>query len=411
MTQEHPPNDQPEPADGPPKIASRGKLLFGTALFLVLTIGVFWYQFAKIDDTSGPTWGALRWEYALLILLFLPLEPLAGGARIWVVCRILQPGVSFWTCFKAETANVGFSMLTPSQSGGGPAQIYLLSRDGDVNLGTAFTISMISFMGTLITLMLIGLYAKFGTSDGGPDSALFSAAVYSVTSSVGLSILGALWPGLFRFFLAPLSRSFNKLFRRTDRIADWRRPNTPTANTSTDRPALDRMGPLMARIVNIIYVYHDDMFKYLKTGKITLIYVIVCTLTFLFGRFLMAYLAVRFLGIEASLMRVIEIQAVLVFVIYFAPTPGSAGIAEGVSLAAMGSIVSAGFAPYYNLIWRCSTLYVSAIAGLIFVVRAIVRDARSALEYARTAIRDRQGHVFDGPLEGRAASEGEGAEA
>ena len=77
----------------------------------------------------------------------------------------------------------------------------------------------------------------------------------------------------------------------------------------------------------------------------------------------------------------------------------------------MGSIVSAGFAPYYNLIWRCSTLYVSAIAGLIFVVRAIVRDARSALEYARTAIRDRQGHVFDGPLEGRAASEGEGAEA
>lgn len=379
MTQELSTQDQSAPAQPKDQLAGRRKLIFGSVLFLTLTIGVFWYQFAQLDGSNGPTWDSLRWEFALLIVVFLPLEALAGGTRIWVVCRILQPGVSLWTCIKAETANVGFAMLTPSQSGGGPAQIYLLNREGDITVGTAFTISMISFLGTLITLMLIGFYALF--ADGGPGSTLFSAAVWTVTSSVGLSILGVLTPGAFRITLAPVSRAFNRALRRPHKIEDWRNPHAPE-----DGPVQDRMGPLMARIINIIYIYRHDMLKFLKRGKLTLILVILFTLTFFFSRFLMAYLAVRFLGIEASLMEVIEIQALLLFIIYFAPTPGSAGIAEGASLAAMESIVSAGFAPYYNLIWRCATLYFNAIAGLIFTTRAILRDARSALRYARGAI-------------------------
>jgi hypothetical protein len=36
----------------------------------------------------------------------------------------------------------------------------------------------------------------------------------------------------------------------------------------------------------------------------------------------------------------------------------------------------AAFVPYYNLLWRCSTLYLPAIAGLVFLSWAIIQNAR-----------------------------------
>ena len=94
----------------------------------------------------------------------------------------------------------------------------------------------------------------------------------------------------------------------------------------------------------------------------------------------MAFLCLRFLGLRASgLLDVIETQLSLIFLIYFAPTPGSSGLAEGASMLMMGGAMSAGFVPYYNLLWRCSTLYLPAIAGLLFMLWAILQDARRAV--------------------------------
>ena len=52
-----------------------------------------------------------------------------------IVCRTLQPDVRFGTCVKAELANAAMNLLTPAHSGGGPAQIYMLTRAG-VRAGT-----------------------------------------------------------------------------------------------------------------------------------------------------------------------------------------------------------------------------------------------------------------------------------
>jgi uncharacterized membrane protein YbhN (UPF0104 family) len=91
----------------------------------------------------------------------------------------------------------------------------------------------------------------------------------------------------------------------------------------------------------------------------------------------MAFLCLRFLGIEASsLGDVLETQLSLIFLIYFAPTPGSSGLAEGASMLMMDGAMPTGFVPYYNLLWRCSTLYLPALAGLLFLSWTIMQDAR-----------------------------------
>jgi hypothetical protein len=42
----------------------------------------------------------------------------------------------------------------------------------------------------------------------------------------------------------------------------------------------------------------------------------------------------------------------------------------------MSTLVPAEVAPYYNLLWRTTTLYLPAVAGLIFVSHAVVLHGR-----------------------------------
>jgi uncharacterized membrane protein YbhN (UPF0104 family) len=98
---------------------------------------------------------------------------------------------------------------------------------------------------------------------------------------------------------------------------------------------------------------------------------------------MLAFLCLRFLGVEASnLIDVLTIQLTLIFLIYFAPTPGGSGLAEGLSCSLMAGIVSSGFAPYYNLLWRTSTLYLPAIIGLLFLLGTMTYDARKVFPRA-----------------------------
>ncbi len=351
-----------------------GKLVAGGAAFALLTVGIFWYQFHRMEaGDAAPHWAELRWEYLILILLLLPVETLAAGVRMWLVCRTLQPGVRLWTCIRAEWANVAISILTPSQSDGGPGQIYILNRAG-ASVGTALTICLLSFVGTMVGLLGLGLYCLLvsGIEDMGP---LFIAAVWSLTAISAAMILAAIWPGLFRVVLAGGSRALWRLRGGRHPLHDWWPPG--------ERPAgspVDRMDRWMAKLVDIIYTYRDDVGRFLRLGKGAFACGCLLSLLFLFSRSLLAYLCVRFLGIEASTLRhIVEIQMGLIFLVFFAPTPGGAGVAEGASLSIMAEIVPMGFAPYYNLLWRFSTAYLAAIAGVFCLLRALLEDARKVV--------------------------------
>jgi uncharacterized protein (TIRG00374 family) len=369
---------EPRTAAAGPAGLGRGKLTAGGLAFALLTVGIFWYQFHRIQPgDAAPRWDQLRWGYLALIFLFLPLEALACGLRIWIVCRVLEPGVSLWTCIKSEWANEFVAMLTPSQSGGGPGQIYILSRGG-ASVGTALTITLISFLGTMIGLFCMGSYslAISGISAMGP---LFVTAAGTLTGISAVMILAALWPGLFRTAAAALSRGFSRLAGAPDRIHDWWPPDAPRTG-----PPVDRMDPLTARLVSLFYTYRDDATRFVRQGKATFAWVCVLSFVFLFSRAFMPYLCARFFGIEASSARqILEAQMALIFLIFFAPTPGGAGIAEGASLSIMVDVVPVGFAPYYNLLWRFSTLYAGALAGMLCLARGLFEDTQTLIRRRR----------------------------
>jgi len=367
-------------------VAARGvtgwhgtKFLFGGVTFLLLTVAVFWFQFTRIQAGDQlVAWDKLHWGYFFLLLLSLPLDTVACGIRIWVVCRLLQPGIGFWTCLKAEWANVGVAMLTPSSSGGGLGQIYMLNRGG-ANAGSAIAISFITFLGSMVALLCLGLYNILfsGFSDMG---LILRTAVWGFTLIAVFVILAAVWPGLFRVLIMWIYQAYWQIRGKNHRLGVLRSP--PEAQAESSRAS---MGRVAAKLVHMTHTYQDNVRRFVRLGKGSFVIVCLLSLTFLLSRCLMAFLCLRFLGIQTSTLGdVMEIQMALILLVFLAPTPGGSGLAEGVSLSFMSSVVPIGFAPYYNLLWRFTTLYLAASIGLFFLFRTMVYDARKVVSRRRS---------------------------
>ena len=355
------------------------RYLLGGITFLLLTVVVFWFQFDRIEAGDQlVTWDKLQWGYLFLLLFFLPFDTIACGIRIWVVCRLLQPGIGFWTCLKAEWANVGVAMITPSSSGGGLGQIYMLNRGG-ANAGSAIAISFITFLGSMVGLLCIGLYNILfsGASDVGP---LLRTALWGFTFIAAFVILAAVWPGLFRVVILWIYQVYWQIRGKNHRLAVFSSPPEAQAESSQAH-----MGRVAAKLVHMTHSYQDNVRKFVRLGKGSFAIVCLLSLSFLLSRCLMAFLCLRFLGIQASTLGgVMEIQMSLILFVFFAPTPGGSGLAEGVSISFMSDVVPVGFAPYYNLLWRFTTLYLAASVGLFFLFRTMVSDARKVVTRRRS---------------------------
>jgi hypothetical protein len=46
----------------------------------------------------------------------------------------------------------------------------------------------------------------------------------------------------------------------------------------------------------------------------------------------------------------------------------------------MAHLVPIGFVPFYNLLWRFSTLFIPACVGLLFLIRSLLRDTHTVIE-------------------------------
>jgi uncharacterized protein (TIRG00374 family) len=362
----------------PPGVSENGikefgiyRLVFGGLIFIGLTVGIFWYQFAQIPGGNRPgIWSQLQWGYLFWLLLFLPIDTFAAGLRIWVICRVLQPGVSFWTCLKAEWANLGLAMLTPSQTGGGFGQIYVLNRGG-LNMGTALSVSLITFFGSMVVLLFVGIHSLL-VSQVEHLTVFFQGALLVFSLVFGAIIVAVCWPGSLRLVASGISMVMEK-------ICDRNHPQEKTGlpqNTRIKR-LLEYMRTLSEKLIDLCYLHQANMRRFFRLNSSSFIWVCLLSLVFILSRSIMAFLCLRFLGIQASdLFNIIETQLNLIFLIYFAPTPGSSGLAEGASMLMMDGAMPIGFVPYYNLLWRFTTLYLPAIAGLFFLLRTIVQDAR-----------------------------------
>src|SRR5437764_1464235 len=81
------------------------------------------------------------------------------------------------------------------------------------------------------------------------------------------------------------------------------------------------------------------------------------------NKLLAGYVALRTLGLHTNFVDILLLQTFITFLLYFAPTPGSSGLAELLSAAVMQIYVQPAQLPTYTLIWRFINSYATVIVG------------------------------------------------
>ncbi len=81
------------------------------------------------------------------------------------------------------------------------------------------------------------------------------------------------------------------------------------------------------------------------------------------NKLLAGYVVLRMLDIPAPFLDVVLLQTLIVFLLYFAPTPGGSGLAEIISAAVMSIYVPRELTPSYILLWRLVVSYLTVGFG------------------------------------------------
>ncbi len=229
--------------------------------------------------------------------------------------------------------------LTPSGAGGGPAQLFGLTRAG-IPLGRAGAVNAMAFLSSLTFLALAGLVAW--VAGAGEDIAhivlpvgnlsagrLFRWSAWGMAAAVaivvGLAILSGVASGIVR-----------RVARRTPKAERW----------------LHHLDEL--RLGILTYVWE---------GKVAFAGSLLASTVHFGSRIVLGWVLLRGFGIEAPFWHVVFLHTMIQFLLFFMPTPGGAGVGELLTPIFMAPFLPGSLLVPYTALWRLFLTYVSVGVG------------------------------------------------
>ncbi|MCB9087623.1 MAG: flippase-like domain-containing protein [Calditrichae bacterium] len=329
-----------------PAVIRRGVRWFVLFTVAGVILSLWWKSSANLLEVLTHLNGS---AVALLLPLGL-LDSLLGGLRyrLFFDGKVL-PKISLWDNMRANWANMFMGAATPFQTGGGPAQFYILWRCG-AKVSQSVLVSTINFAATLIFFQAASLFAMLALPPG-----LFGAnIVYAVKTAFW--VVGTITAAVFFLLLFPrqsagvislISGIIPARFRRLHRLKER---------------GLEKLRQGSAS-------FGSDFREILRIKKGTLFLTVITTLALFFNKFLIGYVIARALQQAVDLTTFFGLQILHFFLIYFAPTPGASGIAEVSSVWLMAKVLPVEILLIYTVAWRFFTTYLGALAGSVVLVR------------------------------------------
>ncbi|UCF06798.1 MAG: flippase-like domain-containing protein [bacterium] len=299
--------------------------------------------------------------YLMVALSLIVVDWIGGGYRIYIFGRVLHPGIRFKTCVRANLGNYFMAAVTPAQTGGGPVQIYIMYSDG-VPVVEATSASLMTFLSTVFFL-IIAAALTFGFKGRAPLlghllTHLFNWGIFLFLFIGFLVVLALVFPGMYR-------KIFESLFRLLSHLR---------------KKDFFKSGTWASSIVDGVDRCHQQLVFYLRKEWPTFLLGIVLTGALFFTKFLIAYLVVLGLGVQASMLDILLLQVVITLINYFFPSPGGSGAAEFSAAALMAAVVPTQIITFYVILWRLFTTYLSVAAGGIVILHEFGRKERLELE-------------------------------
>ena len=326
-----------------------------TGLMIFLALSIISAMVIVYIGADKDTWTSLkevRPGYGLLAGIAVVGYWALNGLKFQILIKGLGADVRFWDSFRAFVANLFLCAVTPFQTGGGPLQIYILSRAG-VPIAIAFSGCLVGAMLTILSLVSSALVVLLFKSDLGLEFGQFMSAIFGVVSlifllAMALFILSIFKMGIFKWIIGKFLNFFTR------------------GKTS-----------FTERVMGGLYQYSECMSIYAKTQKRTLVAAGLLTLASIALFSLIAPLILAGLNCVQVVSRVFLAQFILNFIVYFSPTPGGSGVAE-FSIYWMMSSVTGGpeKMEIYTLIWRFFTNFLGVGLGGLIVLTLFRREKR-----------------------------------
>lgn len=332
------------------KITNKRYLFRGFSFFVAISLltylGLFLYRgsadFMTVIRSLRP------WYLAVLIVLVLA-DWAMGAMRNHIFAKRIKPDIPFSVTWDANLANIFVGAVTPSQSGGGPAQFYILYRNG-ISISDSLAISIVNYIATMTWLPAAAWLGLLYIGEDLENQMLVN--LFRMALGLFGSILVIIFISLF------LPSQMSKFVHSIARIFLEGSKINLMIHTAADG----------------LHHYHKTIMDFL-TGKWFLFPLsVIITVVMYSNKYFIAYIIMMGLGLEADLIHVMAVQAIIFFILYFAPSPGAAGIAEISQASLMISLVPSGFMSIFTAAQRVFTLMIPAVVGGLTLMRYLKDD-------------------------------------
>ncbi len=327
----------------------------GLKWFIVLSIAGLLLNFFLTSFTESIRHlTQLNPSFLIVALALNMLDWLLGGTRLLVLATQIFPQIEFKTCFKSNLSNVFLGAVTPAQTGGGAAQIYVLYKNG-MPFAEATVASIISFLGSIFFLISCALYLIFfgHVPAMNPSLLLLSRVTLLVFSAVILLFtVAVVKPQTFE----NSTKRFLSIIPILKKLPESRK---------------------LQSFFDSIKKYQDIMKIYVLKGKLVLLAAFLLSSITYLNKFFIAYIVLKGMGLDVPFIQTIFIQMILFLIFYFSPTPGASGVAELSSARLMGKIIPKSSQAVFAMLWRTFTLYIGVGVGGVIMLRYLLTQDSS----------------------------------
>ncbi|MFH1314262.1 MAG: lysylphosphatidylglycerol synthase transmembrane domain-containing protein [Candidatus Eisenbacteria bacterium] len=331
----------------------------GLTIFLVLSV-VSAVVIIYLAGDRG-TWTHLRElrpQYGVLAALLMIVHWCSNAIRFRILVNSLDNDVSVVDSFKAFMANVFMAAVTPSQTGGGPMQIYMLKRAG-VPIAKGFAgclmggvLSVFCLMTSTLIVLLVrpGVKAEFGGHLGG----IWTSVVVVFLIVVALFLISIFRVGWIKQIIGRGLLILTLIIKTERRIA------------------------LTKRVLCGVDQYRKSLTTFARARKSKVAIALLFTMVGLGANSLISLVLLSGLNVEYHALNVFLVQFILFFITYFVPTPGASGIAEFSSYWMLSSLhVQPNILGVYTVMWRFFTSFIGVTVGGLVILSLVSRRKRA----------------------------------
>ncbi len=325
---------------------SQGRRLLAFFLISGITIAV-----VLLASSTTQTWealGLMGWRQIIILGLLTAVMFVFDALRTVILSQSLGHRLALLPAMKIMFIGRFFGAITPLQSGMMPAEMYLLNRNG-LALGQAISVDVIKRISTMGVLAMGGVLVLVLNRDLSSNRVMVYVYYYVVIFYLFLS-------ACFLFvYLFPRQTHW-----AIDRVMEH----------------LHRRGVVVRQEVDdYVHEVANDYSKalqfYLHKGAPGFLLSLLVTMVFMVVQFVMAPVIIHGLGFAASFFEAFQAQVILMPMLYFAPTPGGSGIAEGGF-----ALLFAGFIPRHLIgitvvLWRIFITFIGVGIGALLTIGSI----------------------------------------